>query len=392
VGVFVIHYHEIALKKKNRPFFVNKLAENIRVSLGRLEGAEKVKIEKLPGRLLLANYRSSTSIVKERLSKIPGIANFMLAFEVPVDIEKLKERVGEELDPPRADKFESFRITTQRGDKTFPMTSEEVNRELGAFVQQKTGARVDLKNPEFTVFIEILHKQIFFSFEKIQGVGGLPVGSSGKIVSLLSGGIDSPVASFKMFTRGCRIVFVHFHSFPYLDISSQEKASDLVKLLNEYQGGSKLYLIPFGDIQKRVVLAVPEKYRVVIYRRLMVSIAEKIAEMENAGALLTGESLGQVASQTLENMSVVDDMASLLVLRPLVGMGKEEIINIAKKIGSYETSILSDQDCCQLFMPKSPATKSKKKDIERSEADLRKDVNLDEMIESALNNMEVKNF
>jgi len=387
--VFVIHYHEIALKKKNRPFFVNKLAENIRVSLERLEGVEKVKIEKLPGRLLLINYGSSTSIVGQKLAKIPGIANFMPVFETPDDLEKLKESLGKKI---KNQKFGSFRVTTQRGDKTFPMTSEEVNREVGAFVQQKTGARVDLKNPEFTVFVEILYKRIFFSFEKIQGVGGLPVGSSGKIVSLLSGGIDSPVASFKMFTRGCRIVFVHFHSFPYLDISSQEKTVDLVKLLDEYQGGSRLYLVPFGDIQKRVVLAVPEKYRVVVYRRLMISIAERIAKKEKAGALLTGESLGQVASQTLENMSVVDDVTSLLVLRPLVGMSKEEIINMAKKIGSYDISILHDQDCCQLFMPKSPATKSKKKDIEQAEDELRKSINLDEMIEDALNNTEVKDY
>lgn len=383
MGVFVIHYHEIALKKKNRHLFVDKLVDKIIVSLNSLG---KAKIEKLPGRLL-CEIDSDTGGVIDKLSKVPGIANFMPAFETTLKLEVLKKDLEEKI---KGLEFKSFRITTQRGDKSFFMTSEEVNREIGFFVQEKTGAKVDLKNPEFTIFIEVLQKRIFFSFVKIQGIGGLPVGSSGKIVSLLSGGIDSPVASFKMFVRGCEIVFVHFHSFPYLDISSQEKAVELVKLLDEYQGGSTLYMVPFGDIQKQVVLAVPEKYRVVIYRRLMISIAEKIAEIEKAKALLTGESLGQVASQTLENMTVVDEVASLLVLRPLVGMNKEEIINEAKKIGSYEISILSDQDCCQLFMPKNPATKSRKQDVEKVEKDLRGSFNINEMIETALHNAEVK--
>jgi len=359
----LIHYHEIALKKGNRRFFVDKLCENVRFALKDAGGIKDIKIEKLPGRLLLQlNEVEPHSI--EVLEKIPGIANFLPVFETG-DLGSLKKKLVTEL---KTKKFGSFRISTQRGDKNFLKTSEEINREIGAFVQEETGAKVDLENPEFTVFIEMVVKRIFFGFKKFQGTGGLPVGSSGKVVSLLSGGIDSPVASFMMMKRGCKVVFVHFHAFPYLDNSSQEKAKELVSLLSKHQGRSKLYTVSFGDIQKEIVLKSPEQYRVIIYRRLMMRIAEEIARKEKAGALVTGESLGQVASQTLENISVIEKAIGLSVLRPLVGLCKEEIIKTARKISTYEISIRSDQDCCQLFMPKHPATKSDIKIIEEVES------------------------
>jgi thiamine biosynthesis protein ThiI len=300
-------------------------------------------------------------------------------------MEELKQMIGAEIGNY---KFQSFRITAQRGDKSFHLTSEDINRELGAYVEEKIGARVDLKNPELTVFVEVLPKQIFFSFEKIKGVGGLPVGTAGKVVSLLSGGIDSPASSFMMMKRGCRVVFIHFHSFPYLDQSSQEKAVELAKILNQYQRGSRLYLVPFGDIQKQAVLTIPEAYRVIVYRRLMLRIAQKIAKKENAKALVTGESLGQVASQTLENISVIAKAVSLPVFRPLIGMDKEEIIKIAKKIETYNISIMPDQDCCQLFMPKHPATKSNIKNISRAESEL----DIEKLVSVAVENVEVKEF
>ena len=260
----VIHYHEIALKKGNRRFFVNKLTENIKTTLKDVGG---VSIENLPGRLLLSNYGCSTSIV-DKLGKIPGIANFMQVEELCdngchlKNLDRVKEKLEKEIKKIDWGNGKTFRVTVRRADKNFPQTSEEVSREVGAFVVEKTGAKVKLKNPDITIYIDVLKDQILLGFERIQGIKGLPVGSSGKVVSLLSGGIDSPVSSFMMMKRGCRVVFVHFHSHPFLDTSSQEKAQELVKILDQYQNGSKLYLIPFGEIQKQIVLSVPEQFRV----------------------------------------------------------------------------------------------------------------------------------
>ena len=205
----------------------------------------------------------------------------------------------------------------------------EINETVGRFLKTETEKRVDLDNAELEIFVEILRDRFFFSTRKIKGIGGLPVGTGGKAVSLLSGGIDSPVASFMLIKRGCSLIFAHFHSFPYADSSSKDKAVELVRNLNIYQNNSRLYLLPFGDAQKQIVLIVPEEYRVLIYRRLMMKVSSLIAEKEGAGALVTGESLGQVASQTLKNMAVVSVAADRLILRPLVGMDKEEIIERA---------------------------------------------------------------
>jgi thiamine biosynthesis protein ThiI len=283
------------------------------------------------------------------------------------DIDELRARILESLNGAR---FESFRIETQRGDKTFPLNSPEINRQLGAAVKQQSGARVDLSNPELTVTVEILPHDAFFGFEKISGAGGLPVGASGRLVALISGGIDSPVAAYRMMKRGCRLIFVHFHSAPYLDKTSQEKVRQLITLLTRHQFLSRLYLVPFGEIQRQIVTAVNRPLRVVLYRRMMLRIAEAIARKEKAKALVTGESLGQVASQTLENISVIQQAATLPILRPLVGMDKQEIIDQARRMGTFDISSIPDQDCCQLFVPKHPATKARFDEVEEAESRL----------------------
>ena len=388
---FVIHYHEIALKKGNRRLFVNKLIENIKVACSEYDRRAcsdlvAVSVKNLPGRLLLGVGHPSVGCPTPHiLAKIPGIANFMEAFQVPADMDSLKEAVWEEI---KDKKFKNFRISTKRADKSFPLTSEDVNKELGAWVKEKSGAAVNLEDPKFTVFVEVLRDKIFFGFEKIPGVGGLPAGSSGTAVSLLSGGIDSPVASFMMMKRGCRLVFVHFHSHPYLDRSSQDKVLELMKVLDLFQYNSRLYIVGFGDIQKEIVLKVPEAYRVIVYRRVMVRIANAIAEKERAGAIVTGENLGQVASQTMENISVAEEASKLTIFRPLLGMDKQEIVDMAKKIGTYDISILPDQDCCQLFTPKHPATKSDIKTIEKLESKL----DVQKMIADALKSAEIKDY
>jgi thiamine biosynthesis protein ThiI len=301
----------------------------------------------------------------ERIGAVFGVANFSLVERTARDVEALRDRILDSLDGAR---FESFRIDTQRGDKTFPLTSPEINRVLGAAVKERSRARVDLENPAFTVFVEILPRDAFFGFNKIPGPGGLPVGASGRVVALISGGIDSPVASYRMMQRGCRLIFVHFHSAPYQDKTSQEKVRELLKRLTRHQFNSRLFLVPFGEIQRQIVAAVGRPLRVILYRRMMLRIAEAIARREKAKALITGESLGQVASQTLENMAVIQQAATLPILRPLVGMDKQEIIDQARRIGTFDISSIPDQDCCQLFVPKHPATKASLADVEKDEA------------------------
>ena len=361
----LVRYHEIALKKGNRQYFTELLKRNLLAAVRDL-GAKEAR--SLPARLLLTFKNDVDSeILIQRIGTVFGVANFSLVERTARDIDVLRERILGSLNGHR---FESFRIETQRGDKTFPLTSPEINRQLGAAVKERSGARVDLENAAFTVTVEILPRDAFFGFNKIPGPGGLPVGASGRVVSLISGGIDSPVAAYRMMQRGCRLIFVHFHSVPFQDRTSQEKVRQLVTMLTRHQFTSRLYLVPFGEIQRQIVAAVARPLRVVLYRRMMLRIAEAIARKEKAKALVTGESLGQVASQTLDNMSVIQQAARLPILRPLVGMDKQEIIDQARRIGTFDISSIPDQDCCQLFVPKHPATKARFREVEADELKL----------------------
>ena len=364
----LIRYHEIALKKGNRQYFTELLKRNLLAAVKDLGPKE---VRSLSARLLLTFKKDiDAEITIQRIRTVFGVANFSLVERTARDIGALRNRILESLNGTQ---FESFRIETQRGDKTFPLTSPEINRQLGAAVKEKSGARVDLMNAEFTVTVEILPRDAFFGFNKIAGAGGLPVGASGRLIALISGGIDSPVAAYRMMQRGCRVIFVHFHSAPYQDNTSQEKVRQLITTLTRHQFLSRLYLVPFGEIQRQIVASVARPLRVVLYRRMMLRIAEAIARKEKAKALVTGESLGQVASQTLDNIVVVQQAARLPILRPLVGMDKQEIIDQARRIGTFEISAIPDQDCCQLFVPKHPATKARFADVEHDEA--RFDVN-----------------
>jgi len=239
-----------------------------------------------------------------------------------------------------------------------------------------------------TVSVEILPSSAFVSLQKVPGPGGLPVGASGRLASLISGGIDSPVASYRMMQRGCRLIFIHFHSTPFLDRSSQEKAKSLVEILTRYQYVSRLYLVPFGEIQRQIVSAVLRPLRVVIYRRMMLRIASAIAAKERARALVTGESLAQVASQTLPNIAVIQEAARLPVFRPLIGMDKQEIIDKAMAIDTFETSIQPDQDCCQLFVPKHPAVKATLRGVREAEGGL----DVDQLVCLGVDNAEIERF
>ena len=379
----LVRYHEIALKKGNRAWFVEHLKRNLSTAL---RGMGLKEIRNASGRLLLNfNHDVPPEEVTDRLGRVFGVANFSLVERTDADMAALAAHVLKSL---QGQSFDSFRVETRRVDKGFPLTSNDVNRELGALVQAHSGARVDLSRPEMTVSVEILPSSAFVSLRKAPGAGGLPVGASGRLVSLISGGIDSPVASYRMMQRGCRLIFVHFHSSPFLDRSSQDKTRALVEMLTRYQYTSRLYLVPFGEIQRSIVAAVLRPLRVVIYRRMMLRIASIIAARERARALVTGESLAQVASQTLPNIAVIEEAARLPVLRPLIGMDKQEIIDQAMSIGTFETSVQPDQDCCQLFVPKHPAVKATLRRAREAEAAL----DVEELTRLGADHAEVERF
>lgn len=358
----IAHYHELALKGRNRSILVRQLVNNLRRATSDLD---VIGVDSLPGRIRLrfadgTDVASLWQCLQPRLSAVFGIANFSLALSSPInpngDLGTFKEAIGQAI---QSQQFQSFRVTTKRGDKRYPKTSMDISREVGGYIKELTGRRVDLTNPDLTIYLELLFESAFASFAKMPGPGGLTLGMSGKTVCLLSGGIDSPVAAYRMMKRGCHQIFVHFHSHPFVSRASQEKAEDLATHLTQYQYRSVLYLIPFGDIQRQIVLSVPPPFRIVLYRRFMIRIAEQIAQRHRAWALVTGDSLGQVASQVPDNLTVIEEAAQLPLLRPLIAMDKIEIIDQAKSIGTYETSIIPDQDCCTLFMPAHPAIRPK---------------------------------
>jgi tRNA uracil 4-sulfurtransferase len=362
----IVHYHEISLKRGNRPLFLRRLQENIARAVSDLG---PVTVVQRPGRIVVdLEGHEHAEAARERLDRVCGIANLALAVRTGSSTESLKGAVDHVIGPRP---FSSFRITARRAFKTFPLTSVEINRELGAHVLKvRPEARVDLEHAELNVHVEVLPHEAFVYADRRPGAGGLPVGSGGTVMALLSGGIDSPVAAWRMMKRGCRVHFVHFHSVPYLPDTSIGKARELARRLTQWQYVSHLYLVPFGEIQREVVLAVRPMARVVAYRRLMVRIAEALARQTGALALVTGESLGQVASQTLHNLARIDEAATMPVLRPLIGMDKIEITETAQRLDTFETSVEPDADCCTLFTPAHPGTRLGREEIEAMEARL----------------------
>jgi len=364
--VVVVHYHEISLKRGNRPLFLRHLARNLRsatADLGRLT------LRQRPGRIVLdLDDHPQPEAVRDRVLRVCGVASASLGYRTSATLDAMKSLVGRLVEGRQ---FASFRVSARRAFKTYPLSSVEMNRALGAFVLERVPTtRVSLERFEVEIVVEVLPDEAFVSLDRRPGPGGLPVGASGTVAALLSGGIDSPVAAWRMMKRGCRVVFVHFHSVPYLPDTSQVKARALVERLTGWQYASQLYLVPFGEIQREVVLSVPPPARVVVYRRLMVRIAEEIARRTGALALATGESLGQVASQTLENIARIDEAASVPILRPLIGMDKLEITEQAKQLGTFEISIEPDADCCTLFTPKHPFTRMQVDDVRGAESRL----------------------
>ena len=379
----VVHYQEIALKGRNRPYFVTRFVHNLRVATADLDVRE---VRPLMGRVELVLGSGATyEQVGERIARVFGGANFAKAGHAPLDIDAIAGAILRDLGDRETP---TFRVSAKRADKRFPLKSPEIEREVGGRIKVVKGWKVDLSNPALTIYVEILGSDAFYFFGRDRGPGGLPSGVSGRVTCLMSGGIDSPVAAWRMMKRGCSVDLVHFHSHPFVSRASQEKAREIAELLTRWQLRTRLFLVAFGQLQREIVLAVPQALRVVLYRRLMLRIADRLARRRGAAALVTGEVVGQVASQTLENMSVIAAATDLPILRPLVGMDKDEIVAQAERIGSYPISIVPDQDCCQLFTPRHPATKARLEDVEAAERLLP----VEEMVGRAVEGAEVERY
>jgi thiamine biosynthesis protein ThiI len=362
---FLIHYHEINLKRSNRGWFEGRLHQHVEALL---TGLPHAGVRRFGGRMIVSlSPESPMAEIERRLKWASGIANFAPCWETPADLEQVRAALA---CLTASLVFRTFKIDARRSTKAFPLTSQQLNEDLGRFVQLRTGAAVRLENPELTCFVEIVGPRAYLYFRKIPGLGGLPPRTGGKVVCLISGGIDSPVAAFRLMRRGCRAHFVHFHSYPQTTMESMEKVRMILRILSRYQLESELHLVPFAELQREIVAYTPPALRVLLYRRFMMRVAEALGRKLGAAALATGDCLGQVASQTLENLRAVSAAVQLPILRPLIGDDKEDIIRIGREIGTYELSILPDQDCCTMFVPRHPETMASIPQVEKAEAGL----------------------
>ncbi|NOX90602.1 MAG: tRNA 4-thiouridine(8) synthase ThiI [Calditrichaeota bacterium] len=380
---FLCHYSEIGLKKGNRNYFERILEQNIRKSIERALPESEFSIH-LDYKRFIIDFKEQ--VEEERvgtaLHRVFGIVNYACVRKTNLELSEIEQAAVELIS---AKEGKTFAIRTKRADKAFPLNSNEVNVRVGAKVVEATGKSVDLTIPEITCHIEIMKQGALVYVDKIQGPGGLPVNSSGKVLVLLSGGFDSPVAAFYAMKRGAKCSFIHFHSYPYTNKFSQEKVIDLAKKLNEYQFKSRLYMVPFAETQEEIVFNCPDRLRVILYRRFMMRIAERLARRKDLKAVVTGESLGQVASQTLENIAAIEEAITLPVLRPLVGMDKNEIIQVARKIGTYEISVKPHDDACTRFMPRQPETRAKLEKVLEAE----KSLDVEDLVEKAFQSIEI---
>ncbi|MBU0731612.1 tRNA 4-thiouridine(8) synthase ThiI [Patescibacteria group bacterium] len=361
----IIYYGELALKGKNRAFFEDKLVQNIRTALS----DHDPKLTKTFGRLFLTAQAKDKKDITNNLKQIFGLSHFTYVTEADLDMADIEKKVLEKI---KTEKFKSFGIKTNRINKNFAKNTDQINIQIGDTVRKKSGAKVDLDNPELAINIEILDKKayIFTNNDNYAGLSGLPVGVSGKLVSMISSGIDSPVASYLMMKRGAKIIYTHFHSQPFTKKDSEENVKQIIETLEKYNSTSKFYSVPIGELQKQISVEAPSNLRIILYRRIMIKVSNLIAKKEKALGLVTGESLGQVASQTLENMLVTDDASDIPIYRPLISFDKQEVVDLAKDLGTYDISIRPVDDCCTYLAPPQVATKAKLDEILKIEEEL----------------------
>ncbi len=383
MDALVAHYHEVGLKGRNRDFFEQQLARNLKRSL---RGLAYSRVRRGFGRIVVDfDEGAPVDQAAERAARVFGVAYIGCGRRIEPNLDEM-ERAGLEL--LAGEPFESFAVRSRRTYSSFEMKSQEINAEIGRRYKEATGARVDLTDPQATIWIDLFGGAALIYRKRLLGPGGLPAGVSGKMLALLSGGIDSPVAAWRMARRGAEVEMLHFHGRPFTDPSSIRQASELAEALTRYQLQTVLHLVPLGDIQREVVTNAPSSLRVILYRRMMMRIAARLAREREAKALITGDSLGQVASQTIENIGTVDAALDdgIQILRPLVGMDKQEIVDDAKRIGTYEISTRKHQDCCVLFEPRSPTTRAYPAQATKAEASL----DVDALVGKALAEIETR--
>lgn len=386
--VIVVRYGEIALKGRNRSFFIDLLVDNIRQSLSHFE---TTKVKKIQGRIIIKLEKRELASAIDRVRRVFGIVSISPAIVIDSEMAIIEKNmltmIGQIHENQRAERINSFRITAKRSNKDFPLKSPEIDQCLGqAVLNRYDHWTVDLDHPDLNVWVEV-RKKTYLYHQFIAGKGGLPLGSSGKASLLLSGGIDSPIAGYLMARRGLQLNGIYFHSFPYTSDRAKQKVIDLAKIMTCYCGKMKLFVVSFTEIQKKIVELCPPRLRTVIMRRYMLRMAEIIANNEKAKALITGESLGQVASQTMEALAATNAVTELPIFRPLIGFDKDEIVKIAREIGTFETSILPYEDCCALFAAKHPETRPRITPILRAEALISEIMN--EMMAKTLETIEI---
>lgn len=349
----LIRYGELSLKGKNKRNFIAKLHDNVKKAL---KGFKNLQTEAGYDRMYIYLNGEDPDAVCAILSRVFGISSYSLAMKVKPEMDEILQAV---LDSVKDQPFHTFKIKARRHDKMFPVVSDEINRQAAAVILKNTDWKVDVHNPQVTILIEVREDAAYIMSDKIPGAGGYPVGIGGKAMVMLSGGIDSPVAAWLMMKRGVAVECVHFAAPPYTSPDAREKVLSLAKLIAPAQGDIKVHIVPFTTLQLAIYQNAPESYAITLMRRMMMRVATGLAKKRHALAVATGESVGQVASQTLESLSVINDVTNMPIIRPVVCMDKIEIIDIARKIGTYETSILPYEDCCTIFTPKAPVTKPK---------------------------------
>jgi thiamine biosynthesis protein ThiI len=380
--IIVIRYGEISLKGKNRNFFENVLIKNLQKQLKDFS----LSVHRRLGRVLIKlEEEVDQGVLKNKLEHVFGIENFSFGYRVDLDVDEMEKAAVKLLNETKD--WKSFRIQSKRSNKDFPIQSMKLDRLIGSNVSDIfPEKKVQLKKPDVSIFVEVGDKEAYVSGKKHKGAGGLPVGVSADLLCLMSGGIDSPVAAWYAMKRGSRVHFVHFHSAPYTSKASIEKVEELVEILSQWQGPSTLINVPFIDVQKEIMKSAKSTYGVILYRRFMVRIAERFAQTLKAKGLITGEAVGQVASQTIENMTVVNDVADMPIIRPLVSFDKSEIMAVAERIGTYETSIVPHDDCCTLFVPKHPILYADREKTVKQEEGLE----IESLIQAAMEKAEKK--
>lgn len=386
-NILIVKYGEIGVKGKNRYIFENRLIRNIR---NMLKPIGKFNVYKEYGRIYVDLEDYDYEEVIEEVRKVFGIVGVCPGVRAKKDYDTLKEIALKMLEEKIEAGYKTFKVESRRGDKSFRLTSQEMSMDIGGYLLSKVGDKidVDVRNPEIKIKCEYREFHTMVYSDTIPGYGGLPLGTNGRAMSLLSGGIDSPVATWMVAKRGMEVEAVHFHSYPFTSERSQEKVKDLAKILAKYCGRVRLHKVNILEIQKAIGENCNEEEATILSRRFMMRIAQKLSEKRHCDALITGESIGQVASQTIQGLTCTNAVVDLPVFRPLIAMDKSDIVDIAKEIGTFETSIIPEEDCCSVFSPRKPVTKPRLEKIEKSETAL----DIDGLVQDAIDRIEVEDI